>query len=156
MSHMKQNEGLALLQHAEEEQQPGLITEEQVMVLPPPVQRYLTYTQVVGKVPIQWQAIDAYSVKAVFHMPHLTVSSVLHVNEHGQPTHFTTDRFMEEHGHYRLTPWTGQCNEYREVDGMRIPTKIDVSWQLAAGEFNYFRCRIAEIEYNQSGKVMSL
>jgi hypothetical protein len=39
---------------------------------------------------------------------------------------------------------------------MRIPTKIDVSWQLAAGEFNYFRCRIAEIEYNQSGKVMSL
>lgn len=102
---------------------------------------------------IQWQAIDAHSVKAVFHQPHLTVSSVLHVNEQGQPTHFTTDRFMEDHGHYRLTPWSGECNEYREVAGMRIPTKIDVSWQLASGEFSYFRCKITEIEYNQSGKV---
>ena len=256
LSNYLHNDGLALLQHAEEEQ-PGLITEEQVMALPLPVQRYLTYAQVVGKAPvrmvrlkqkgfirqqpgqkwfpmdaeqyftttppallwhakmrpfplvwisatdrfsdghgsmrikplslitvanargpemdqgsalrylaemiwfptawlsdyIEWQAIDAHSVKAVSHQPRLTVSAVMYVNEQGQPTHFTTDRFMEENGHYRLTPWSGQCNEYREVDGMRIPTRIDVSWQLASGEFSYFRCKIAEIEYNQSGKV---
>lgn len=102
---------------------------------------------------IQWQAIDAHSVKAILNQPYLTVSAVLHVNEQGQPTLITADRFMEEHGHYRLTPWTGQCSEYREVNGMRIPTKIEVSWQLPAGEFSYFRCRISEIEYNQSGKV---
>jgi Family of unknown function (DUF6544) len=103
---------------------------------------------------IQWQAIDAHSVKAIYHEPGVTVSAVLHVNEQGQPTQFTTDRFMDEHGRYRLTPWSGQSNEYREVDGMRIPTKIEVTWHLASGEFSYFRCKITEIEYNQSGKVM--
>ena len=51
---------------------------------------------------IQWQAIDAHSVKAMFHQKGVMVSAVLHVNEQGQPTHFTTDRFMEEHGRYRV------------------------------------------------------
>jgi Family of unknown function (DUF6920) len=60
---------------------------------------------------------------------------------------------MEEHELYRLTSWSGQSNEYCEVDGMRITTKIEVSWHLASGEFSYFRCKITEIEYNQSGKV---
>jgi len=257
MSHIKHNDGLALLQHAEQKQGPGLISAAQVLGLPEPVQRYLNYAQVVGKEPIRtvrlkqqgfirqqpgqkwfpmvaeqyftttppaflwhatmrpfplvwisatdrfsdghgsmrikplslitmanargpemdqgsalrylaemiwfptvwlsdyihWQVIDAHSVKAIFHEPRITVSAVLHVNEQGQPTHFTTDRFMEGHGRYRLTPWSGQSNEYREVDGMRIPTKIEVTWHLASGEFSYFRCKITEIEYNQSGKV---
>jgi len=102
---------------------------------------------------IQWQAIDAHSVKAIFHEPRVMFSAVLHMNEQGQPTNFTTDRYMEEHGYYRLTSWSGKTNEYREVDGMRIPTRIEVSWHLASGEFSYFRCKITEIEYNQSGKV---
>ena len=102
---------------------------------------------------IQWEAIDAHSAKAMYHEPRISVSAVLHVNEQGQPTQITTDRFMEEHGHYRLTPWSGQSNEYREVDGMRIPTRIEASWHLASGEFSYFRCKITEIEFNQSGKV---
>jgi hypothetical protein len=39
---------------------------------------------------------------------------------------------------------------------MWIPTKIEVTWHLASGEFSWFRCKITEIEYNQSGKVMRL
>jgi uncharacterized protein DUF6920 len=60
---------------------------------------------------------------------------------------------MEEHGHYRLELWSGQSNEYREVDGMRIPTTFEIIWHLASGDFCYFRGEITEIEYNQSGRV---
>ena len=105
---------------------------------------------------IEWQAIDAHSVKATIREQDVTASMVLHVNEQGQLTHLTADRFKEEHGRYLLAPWSGQCNEYQEVGGMRIPTKSEVTWHLASGDFTWFRFEITEIEYNQSGQVTVL
>ena len=40
-----------------------------------------------------------------------------------------------------------------QVDGMRIPTRIEITWHLASGEFTWFRVKITDIEYNQSGRV---
>jgi hypothetical protein len=39
---------------------------------------------------------------------------------------------------------------------MRIPTKSEVTWHPASGEFTWFRFKITEIEYDQSGKVTRL
>ena len=36
---------------------------------------------------------------------------------------------------------------------MRIPTKSEVTWHPASVEFTWFRFKITEIEYDQSGKV---
>ncbi|MGH2494157.1 MAG: DUF6920 family protein [Ktedonobacteraceae bacterium] len=46
--------------------------------------------------------------------------------------------------------------EQKEVDGICVPTRIEITWHLAAGEFTWFRCKITRIVYNQSGKVMVL
>jgi hypothetical protein len=53
-------------------------------------------------------------------------------------------------------PWSGQCDAYQEVEGMRIPTRIAIAGHPASGEFTWFRCKITGIEYNQSGKVTVL
>jgi hypothetical protein len=95
-------------------------------------------------------------VRATLRDSGVTGSVVLHVNEHGQLTQVTADRYKEEHGHYLLTPWSAQCNEYQDVEGMRIPTRIEITWHLASGEFTWFRVKITEIEYDQSGKVTRL
>jgi hypothetical protein len=42
------------------------------------------------------------------------------------------------------------------VEGKRIPTTIAIAWHPASGEFTWFRCKITEIEYNQSGRVTVL
>ena len=86
----------------------------------------------------------------------MTASGVLHVNEQGQLTQLTAQRYREERGHYQLEPWTAQSNAYQEVEGMRIPTKSEVTWHPASGEFTWFRFKITEIEYDQSGKVTRL
>jgi len=103
---------------------------------------------------IEWQAIDIQSVKATIRQQDVT--AVLHVNEQGQLTHLTADRYMSEHGHYRLEPWSVHVQQYYEVSGMWIPTKVEVTWHLASGDFTWFRVEITEIEYNQSGKVTRL
>jgi hypothetical protein len=105
---------------------------------------------------IEWQAIDAHSVKATMRASGVKAAVVLHVNEQGQLTQVTADRYKEEHGHYLLAPWSGQVDEYQEVEGMRIPTRIAITWHLASGDFTWFRCKITQIEYNQSGKVTML
>lgn len=84
---------------------------------------------------IEWQAIDAHSVKATMSVSGATASVVLHVNEQGQVTQLTADRYKEEHGHYLLAPWSGQCDEYQGVEGIYIPTRITITWHLASGDF---------------------
>ncbi|HUA58002.1 MAG TPA: DUF6544 family protein [Verrucomicrobiae bacterium] len=40
------------------------------------------------------------------------------------------------------TPWFGMASEFREWDGMRIATRLEVAWQLPEGPFPYYRSEI--------------
>jgi hypothetical protein len=42
------------------------------------------------------------------------------------------------------TPWSGQFDEYRIFDRVRVPTVAEVSWLLPDGPFTYWRGRITE------------
>ena len=102
---------------------------------------------------ITWQAIDEHSVQATLHTSKTSGSVVLHMNDQGQLTLVTAQRYMDNQG--LLTPWSIQLDAYREVNGMRIPTAFEVTWHPASGDFTWFRGQITEIEYNQSGKITS-
>ena len=99
---------------------------------------------------IQWQPIDAQSVKATISYTGVMAHAVLYVNEQGQMIRMTAERYMDQRGHPVLKPWSAQVQEYQEVGGMLIPTRVEVTWHLESGDFSYFRCKITEIEYNQS------
>lgn len=97
---------------------------------------------------IQWQAIDAQSVKATISYQEVTTSAILHFNQDGQLTYLTAERYWEEGGQYVLKNWSGQYSNYQEVNGICIPTKAEVSWNLESGDFCYFRGELTNIEYN--------
>jgi len=40
------------------------------------------------------------------------------------------------------TPWSATCSEFREWEGLRVPTRLEVSWHLPEGPFIYFRAEI--------------
>lgn len=105
---------------------------------------------------IEWRAVDAQSAQATFRESGVTASLMLHVNGQGQLTNMTTERYREEHGRYRLEPWSGQFNDYQEVDGIHIPTSFAITWHLATGDFTWMRGELTEIAYNQSGTVHTL
>ncbi len=101
---------------------------------------------------IKWHVIDEHSVQATLREPGVTGSVDLHMNEQGQLTLVTAQRYMGNQG--ILTPWSIQLGAYREAGGMRIPTAFEVTWHPASGDFTWFRGQLTEIEYNQSGKVI--
>lgn len=97
---------------------------------------------------IQWEGIDARSARTTLSQAGLTVAAVFHFNDEAQLDRVTADRYREENGKFALRRWSGRLEDYREVGGMRIPMKVEVSWQLDSAEFTCFRAEIAEIEYN--------
>ena len=42
------------------------------------------------------------------------------------------------------TPWAGAYTDYRELGGMRLPTRAEVWWDLPDGRFVYWRGRILD------------
>ena len=45
-----------------------------------------------------------------------------------------------------MRPWGGIFSEYRRFAGIRVPTRAEVSWQLPAGRFTYFRGVLTDLE----------
>ena len=41
-----------------------------------------------------------------------------------------------------LTPWRGSYLEFREWEGLRVASRLEVSWQLPEGPFTYFRSEL--------------
>lgn len=98
---------------------------------------------------IQWQAIDTNSAQVTLAYNGVTVSAVLHFNAGGQVVRLTAQRYREVKGQYSLDQWEAiPQTEYREVNGLQIPIKVEVLWKLPAGDFSYFRGEVTEIEYN--------
>lgn len=46
-----------------------------------------------------------------------------------------------------LTSWKGVCSHHREFSGMRIPTSVEVIWELDEGDFSYARFDVSLVKY---------
>lgn len=97
---------------------------------------------------ITWEEIDTYNAKATMTYGDITASGIFTFNKEGQVINFEAERYGEFDGETRLETWSIPIHDYKEFEGIRIPTKGDVTWKLDTGDFNWFNFEITEIEYN--------
>jgi len=93
---------------------------------------------------IQWEAIDSQSAKVTISHEKIISSAVLNFDELGRITDLKAERYYGE----QMQHWSGKIEEYQEIGGILIPTKVEVTWNLPDGDFSYFRSEITEIEFN--------
>ncbi len=98
---------------------------------------------------ITWEAIDDASARATLRYRDQSVSAVMHFDAGGELTRISAERYRKEGKRNALTPWGGRNSVYREMHGMLIPTRCEVAWHLASGEFSYFRAELTAIAYNE-------
>jgi hypothetical protein len=98
---------------------------------------------------IKWEPIDANSAKATMSYKGHTASGVFTFNEDGDIVQFMAKRYREIDGNYVLMDWGGVNKEFKEFNGIRIPSKSDVIWVEKSGDYNWFQCEITDIEYNK-------
>lgn len=104
---------------------------------------------------IHWDAIDDHhSARATLRQPNLSVSAIFEFDDNGKITTIRANRFRDlGKGRSALTPWTALCSEYREFNGFRVPTVVDVAWEVDQQRFSYAQFHVTAIQYNATDRV---
>jgi hypothetical protein len=98
---------------------------------------------------IVWEPIDGGSARAILLGDGLPVSATFKIDEEGKGVCLCGERYRDTgHGKAVLTAWSGRCTDYREWSGFRVPSSVEVLWNLADGEFSYARFHVTTLEYN--------
>lgn len=97
---------------------------------------------------IRWEEIDNNSARAYFTDRGRTVAGVFHFNVLGEITSFTAESFMDK----SLEKFEGGYSDYREFHGIKIPTEVEATWHLSAGDYMYAKFRVTELEYDKAEK----
>jgi len=101
---------------------------------------------------IQWEPIDTNSAKATISVDGLTASAGFYFNESGELENFIAERYRDEGGQLELRTWSTPITEYKEINGIRMPSKGDAVWNLSSGDLKYIEVELTDIEYNNPTK----
>lgn len=97
---------------------------------------------------IVWEAIDRSNAKATMSYGDITASGVFTFNNKGEVVNFKAERYGDFDKELRLETWTIPVRDYKVFQGIKVPTKGNVTWALDMGDFNWFNFEIIDVEYN--------
>ncbi len=94
---------------------------------------------------LQWSPVDSNRAKLTFTYKGLSVYYIVTFNNNHEVVKLETQRHMEDQG---LKPWVGQFSDYRNINGIRVPTVIEASWDLEEGLYTYGHFTVKRFEYD--------
>ena len=97
---------------------------------------------------VKWEAVDEN--RAIAHLTKLGISISLEFrfNNLGEITGiYTEDRFGKFGDKYIKYPWEGHFRNYREFNGVKIPTEGEVGWHLPEGWWLFWKGKIINAEF---------
>lgn len=97
---------------------------------------------------ITWEGIDLHSARAVMRYGGVTAAAVFKFNDKGEVINFVCERYRTVGDQYILETYAVPMKDYKEFNGIRIPTKGEAVWKLKTGDFSYYQLEITDIEYN--------
>ena len=95
---------------------------------------------------LQWSPINSSSARLTFKYKELSLFYTVRFNEQGEITELETKRYMSKD---KLEAWVGKASDYKEINGVVIPIKIEAIWRLKTGDFSYAKFNLKNIEYNK-------
>ncbi|MGA8866443.1 MAG: DUF6544 family protein [Candidatus Sulfotelmatobacter sp.] len=91
---------------------------------------------------LDWAAVGPHTLRLRERDDPTGATVDLEINEQGRPLVCRADRPRISRKEAVLTPWSGTCTEFREWEGLRIPSRLEVAWHLPEEAFTYFRAEI--------------
>lgn len=97
---------------------------------------------------LQFEPMDDTSVRVILRDHGRTVSGVMEIRADGSLAGFRAPRYRETQGNFQLEDWVITAGDWQEVQGIRVPLTGTAAWKSSAGEFEYIRLRIVELEFD--------
>jgi len=95
---------------------------------------------------VQWESIDNNTARATIEDQGIQASALFHFNEENEVVKIHAEkRYRQEDNSSK--PWTGYFEDYEKRNGILIPLKGEVGWDLEEGYLSYWKGSIKEIEY---------
>jgi hypothetical protein len=97
---------------------------------------------------VQWETIDATSVKATLTIKGKSVSGIFNFAKNGTLSSFEANRYYGGGKDSKLEKWKIENIEYKVFNNVEIPYKSKVIWKIEDQDFQWLRLEILDIEYN--------
>jgi len=102
---------------------------------------------------IEWEVIDANSVKGTFTWNGKSVSGIYTFSEEGSFKSFQADRYYGGKKESKIEKWEIIASDYKEFNGIKIPNNCSVIWKLKDGDFNWLNLEITSWEFNHPRRL---
>jgi hypothetical protein len=99
---------------------------------------------------VQWEPVDALTVKATFENLGQKITATLYFNDKGELINFISgERYLIGLDNVpRKETWSTPVSGYRDFGGIKLGANGEATWLLKEGDYCYGRLTIKEIEYN--------
>lgn len=99
---------------------------------------------------LEWEALTARTARAHFRIEGRSVSADFHFDSDDLIDRVSTQRYRRVGDQDILTPWSGLASDYREVDGLLLPFRVEAIWHLEEGDFECIRFEVETIAFSRS------
>ncbi|MFA6200483.1 MAG: DUF6544 family protein [Bacteroidales bacterium] len=82
-------------------------------------------------------------------------SGTFYFNEKGDFIKFTTMRYKDNVQKSKHYPWVITVQEYKTFEGIRVPSKTKVMWELDKADWTWLNLEIKDIKYNKNAIIIS-
>ena len=96
---------------------------------------------------LNWEEIDATTARATISYQGVQASVDFIFDQKGNLLRTEAMRYKESDESAERIKCCGELDSYQEIDGMKIPTEIDVSWYLENGKFTWFKVKVDKISF---------
>jgi hypothetical protein len=91
---------------------------------------------------LEWNALGPLTLRVHDLRDANSASIDINISAEGRPIACRADRPRLLGKRAISTAWCATCSEFREWEGLCIPTQLEVSWHLSEGEFSHYRGKI--------------
>lgn len=107
---------------------------------------------------ISWEQLDSQKVKATMTYGGITASGIFTFNDQGKVIGFEAQRYYDRREGATLEKWVIAIDEnsYRSFEGIQVPTRVKVIWELDEGDFTWYKLEVRNLVFNKKARKTSV
>ena len=99
---------------------------------------------------LTWRELDDFSAEAIMDYQGTTGSVKFFFNENGDFEKLTALRYKGNEPNAKRLEWSIKANAHRIFEGIKIPSKFQVTWKLEEGEWTWLEMEVVNVQYNEN------
>lgn len=97
---------------------------------------------------MKWEAVDDHTAKATMSYGGVTGAATYFFDESGSCIRTSAMRYKDSGPDAPLLECIGEVKELSDINGIQIPTRLEVSWMLETGKFTWYKLQADRIVFN--------